>query len=38
MKMNISVMNVLICTPCSDGTNVLAIRGVFDIKINFMQA
>jgi len=38
MKMNINVMNVLICTPCSDSTNVLAIRGLFDIKIHFSVA
>lgn len=36
--MNIKVKNVIICTPCADGINVLAIRGVFDIKINFSQA
>ncbi|KAL4498677.1 hypothetical protein ABPG73_003474, partial [Tetrahymena malaccensis] len=38
MKINISIKNVIICTPCADSTNVLAIRGVFDIKINFSQA
>lgn len=35
MKMNIKVNNVLICTPCADSLNVLAIRGVFDIFIHF---
>lgn len=38
MKINISVKNVIICTPCADSTNILAIRGIFDIKINFSQA
>lgn len=36
--MNIKVKNVIICTPCADSINVLAIRGVFDIEIVFSQA
>lgn len=36
--MNIKVKNVLICTPCADSVNVVAMRGIFDIFIHFSQA
>lgn len=33
--MDIKIKNVIIGTPCSDETNLLAIRGEFDIFICF---
>jgi hypothetical protein len=35
MKIDVKIKNVIISTPCADGTNLLAIRGEFDIRIVF---
>ncbi|EGR30928.1 PH domain protein [Ichthyophthirius multifiliis] len=38
MLIDVKVKNVIISTPCADGANLLAIRGEFDIKVEFSQA